>query len=549
MYQALYRKYRPSDFSDVVGQKVIIKTLTNSILNNKISHAYLFSGPRGTGKTSVAKIVAKIINCQNLKNITPCNECVCCTQTNLKQNTDIIEIDAASNNGVEEIRELRNKVTLVPSYGKYKVYIIDEVHMLTTSAFNALLKTLEEPPAHIIFILATTEPHKIPQTILSRCQRYDFKKISDKDIKDRLNYVCKKENISIEESSLDLISKFSDGGMRDALSILDQLSSYTLDTITDSDVHDIYGTIVDSEIREFINLISNKDIVNIYNKIEKYDSEGKNLTKIIDQIIEYLKNTLIYLNCNNYFNDEESIKNYSETCDNLKEDQIYNYINVFLDSLKNIKTTNNVKLVFELAIIKILETNRGNQTKTEEKNIQKQAKKIEVINEVEDIEITEEEQIKIKELKQIRINNTLANFNKKDLIEFKKEFGVISNYLMNPDYSSLISLILDGDLKAKGDKNLMFVFKTDKLQSYFNNSLEKIEKMFREIFKIDFKPIAVAEAEWENIKKEFNESIKNKSNKYKYIEEIKSKQITGKKSSNKNTNTIEKNFENLIIYN
>ena len=187
MYQALYRKYRPKTFEDVVGQQVIIKTLTNSILNNKITHAYLFTGPRGTGKTSIAKIFAQIVNCESPEKITPCNKCVSCTQNINKQNTDIIEIDAASNNGVDEIRDLRDKVSLVPSYGKYKVYIIDEVHMLTTAAFNALLKTLEEPPKHIIFILATTEPHKIPATILSRCQRFDFKKISINDIKKRIN--------------------------------------------------------------------------------------------------------------------------------------------------------------------------------------------------------------------------------------------------------------------------------------------------------------------------------------------------------------------------
>ena len=186
MYQALYRKYRPKTFEDVVGQKVIIKTLENSIANDRISHAYLFTGPRGTGKTSIAKIFAKVINCHNRQNFTPCNNCVSCTQT---QNIDIIEMDAASNNGVDEIREIRDKVNLVPSFGKYKVYIVDEVHMLSNQAFNALLKTLEEPPSHVIFILATTEPYKIPETILSRCQRYDFKKISENDIFKSIKYI------------------------------------------------------------------------------------------------------------------------------------------------------------------------------------------------------------------------------------------------------------------------------------------------------------------------------------------------------------------------
>ena len=243
MHQSLYRKYRPQTFDDVVGQKVIIKSLKNVILKNKISHAYLFTGPRGTGKTSVAKILAKTVNCVNLTDTSPCNECVSCTQINQKQTVDVIEIDAASNNGVDEIRELKSKVSLVPTVGKYKIYIIDEVHMLTIGAFNALLKTLEEPPAHIIFILATTEPHKIPETILSRCQKFDFKRIDDKSMDKRLKYICKSEKIDIEDQALEEIIRFSSGGMRDSISLLEQAQVYSDSIIKLDDVHEINGTL------------------------------------------------------------------------------------------------------------------------------------------------------------------------------------------------------------------------------------------------------------------------------------------------------------------
>ena len=250
MYQTLYRKYRPSNFNEVIGQDIIIKTIKNEIKNNKLSHAYIFSGPRGTGKTSTAKIIAKTINCENPIDLMPCNKCVNCTLINNKQSIDIIEIDAASNNGVDEIRELRNNVNLVPSSGKYKIYIIDEVHMLSIGAFNALLKTLEEPPSHVIFILATTEIHKIPNTILSRCQKFDFNKISVNKIKERLEYIIKEEKINIEEEAIIEIARLADGGMRDALSILDQVISYSDDKITVSSIHEINGTIPQYELKE-----------------------------------------------------------------------------------------------------------------------------------------------------------------------------------------------------------------------------------------------------------------------------------------------------------
>ena len=255
MYQALYRKYRPDNFNDVVGQDVIKKTIINEINNNKLSHAYLFCGPRGTGKTSIAKLIAKLINCENQKDGIPCGKCSSCE--NYKNNVDIVEIDAASNNGVEEIRELRSKVNLLPANSKYKVYIIDEVHMLSIGAFNALLKTLEEPPAHVIFILATTEINKIPTTIVSRCQRFDFSKISSSQIYSRLKKIAREEKIDITDKALEEISKLTDGGLRDAIGLLDKVISYTNEEITEEIVHEVNYSVTESVIGNILIYIDN----------------------------------------------------------------------------------------------------------------------------------------------------------------------------------------------------------------------------------------------------------------------------------------------------
>lgn len=558
MYQALYRKYRPSTFEDVVGQKVIIKTLSNSILNNKITHAYLFTGPRGTGKTSVAKILGKIVNCEKLDGITPCNYCVNCTQNNNKQNADIIEIDAASNNGVDEIRELRDKVNLVPSFGKYKVYIIDEVHMLTTAAFNALLKTLEEPPKHIIFVLATTEPHKIPATILSRCQRFDFKKISINDIKFRINQICELENINIDEDAIELIAKLSDGGMRDSLSLLDQLTAYTNEKITVNDVNDVYGTITIKEIYDLIVKILNKNINTVFDSISQYDNNGKNLVKIIELVIEFLKNVLINYNCSKYFEEKEENEYYSSICSSTTEDKIYKMIEILLEATKSSKTTNNIKLIFELSIIKIIELDNKNESKNEIKqeqiSIYEEKKEIKQEMKVDKKELSDELSEKINEIKKIRINNALANFNKKQLIDFKKSFDDIKELLMDPDYSSIISLMLDGEIKVKGDNYLIFVYEAKNLDEYFNSILLDIERTLNKVFNQNLKPIAIANDSWKIIKTEFNNNLKQKKKIYKYIEETYNiEEIFNTKEENNHSislnNDIEEIFEDIIVYN
>ena len=558
MYQALYRKYRPKNFNEMIGQDVIVKTLQNAISRNKISHAYLFTGPRGTGKTSTAKIFAKTINCERPENGIPCEKCVCCTQINNQQNVDIIEIDAASNNGVDEIRELKNKVNLVPSISKYKVYIIDEVHMLSTSAFNALLKTLEEPPSHVIFILATTDPHKVLPTILSRCQRYDFKKVSESKIYDRLKYVCEQEEITIDDSALKEISRLANGGLRDALSILDQVAAYSNDTITEKNVHDVNGTITQNDLKRMILSLTNDDLLNIFNIIDDYDNSGKNFVKLIEEIILFYKNILLMKKIPNYFDNNYS-ELYNEFSNLYTEEQLIDILNELNSNINVIKNDSNSRLIFELAIIKIINIKKNSQKFNKQldnnetislttKNIKNENSDVELKKEMETKEkmISPEIENQINQLQDIRINNTLSKLNKKIIIEYKEKFKSLNFKLLDPENGEIISMILDGELKAASEEYLLFVLKTDNITKLFNLSIPKIEQFLNNEYSTKFKVIGVEQNKWNYIKNQFN----NKTKKFEYTSELINYEDIFKDSDlKKDESTIDSMFKNIVEYN
>ena len=388
-YKALYRTYRPSTFDEVTGQEHIVRTLKNALATDKLAHAYLFAGPRGTGKTTMAKLLAKALNCDQGIGC-QCNECKNCKAIIEGSHPDVLELDAASNNGVNEIRELIDKVKYGTILGRYKVYIIDEVHMLSDAAFNALLKTLEEPPEHVIFILATTDPLEILPTILSRCQRYDFSKLSDKDIKNRLKAVLEKENVEYNERAVDTIISLADGGMRDALSILDQVLAYSGNKLDEKDVLDIFALESKEEKLALLSSIISRDTSDVLQRINRYISLGTDIKRLTDDLLIILKDILIYqssrnIDCLEILTEEEA----SSFFKRLDVDETIKMIDVIMGAQKDFKNVTAIIPLFQITILKLIAAKKsdaqGNivEQKVQEQPVKQPQPKVEAIKEKE----------------------------------------------------------------------------------------------------------------------------------------------------------------------
>jgi DNA polymerase-3 subunit gamma/tau len=411
-YKALYRTYRPKDFEEIAGQEHITKTFKNALKNNKIAHAYLFSGPRGTGKTSIAKIIAKAVNCEQAPVSNPCNNCEICKGIDSNVISDVIEIDAASNNGVDEIREIRDKVKYLPGVGKYKVYIIDEVHMLSQGAFNALLKTLEEPPKHVIFILATTEPHKIPATIHSRCQRFDFRGVSVPEMISRMKTIIEEEAISISSEAVKVIAESAEGGMRDAISLLDQVVSYTDQKVTVDDVHAIRGTVSNEKLLGVAYAIYENDSVQAIKLLDELISLGKEAQRLVENLIKFYRDLLIFKNTNTSDLEHLLFENekFQKLSNQLNNNMIFFYIDVLNKAQNDMKYTNNAKLYMELALIKMVDKVEKQEIVIEneflalKKEISNLKKEIDNIDVTPILKVTEQQPEEVNQIKNEELN-------------------------------------------------------------------------------------------------------------------------------------------------
>ena len=534
MYHALYRKYRPMTFDDVVGQDSIVTTLRNSIINKTFSHAYMFFGPRGTGKTTISKIFARSINCEEPINGCSCGNCPKCLHSFEKECVDIIEIDAASNNGVDEIRELKNKISLVPAELNYKVYIIDEVHMLSIGAFNALLKTLEEPPEHAIFILATTDPQKVPETIISRCQCFSFKRISDNAIVDRMKFITEKENISIEEDVLHDIAKFSDGGMRDALGLLDKLSSYTDKKITSDSFAELNGTITKCDLERFVDNIFSNNIGEILTYIVDINNSGKNLIQVIIQLLDYLQDTLFSYYVNNV------VLKYPV-------DKLISLANVINDKLSDVKKSSNPRIYIEMLLIDFCEKNKNfnsveiisreiisdkklannfiknnqtivctenyakNDTAVIDTNVKKDNDSSDniMMNKEPLPSINKKVILNLNDIMKARVNNIMATADKSILKEVIDKMPIFNDYTFDSEIGFVACALLDAKVRAAGSIGIILSYEYDSIVKQNLLNLEKINEVYNKLNKTNYKLAIISDLEWDRAKKDYIKTIKS----------------------------------------
>ena len=558
-YLALYRKYRPMKFSDVVDQENTLKILTNSLKEGHISHAYLFSGPRGTGKTTIAKLVAKTVNCLNLNDdFSICGKCENCLDI-LNNSPDIIEIDAASNNGVDEIRELKSKINLVPSKLKYKVYIIDEVHMLSISAFNALLKTIEEPPSHVIFILATTEFYKVPQTIISRCQCLNFTRIKTSSIEKRLREISDLEQINIEDEAIHEIAEYSEGGLRDALGMLDKLASYSLDKITVDDFLRINGLVSKNDMDEFIKQILNKENEKVISSLTKFDELGYDFSKLLEKLMQECRDLMV--SC------------YQENTDKLlNSHELYNLIMCFNETYNLLKEAMNRKIIVEVKLLKFMNSSNDSTNASSVSNMSSTlSDKNEAISreipvnsfvKQENTEMPKMGNIKIEErkvevdlpksikkysidldTKRIRINNTFALASKMLKNIALDKWKKLDDYLVSTDYSYEAGLLKDTTIGVVSKNNMILTTKYETLIDDIYSNFEKITEFINKIMESNIKVVVLTNDEFKVEVDNYKEHMKDEGY-YKYKEETKSfinyKQVIEKNEDLSYTNLVDK---------
>lgn len=558
-YKTLYRVYRPQKFDEVAGQEHIITTLRHAVEENKIAHAYLFCGPRGTGKTTIAKLLAKAINCNHEEK--PCDNCENCNQITSGTHPDVIEIDAASNNGVDEVRSLIEKVKYAPTQGRYKVYIIDEVHMMSTGAFNALLKTLEEPPAHVVFILATTEPHKILPTIISRCQRFDFTKITLEDIVNRMNVVVNEEGYKCDREALEMIAKLADGGMRDALSILEQCLAYNDKHLTVNDVNHIYGILSLDKKIDLIKVMLSKDMKTSLSMLEQMKMNGVDIKRLTLDLVDILKDVVIYKNT-----DDVSLlfilsKSHLDMISPyISCDEAFSFIDILMDASEKYAKVVNPAIYFELAILKMcnhvkdekviyIETSKSNDEGT--KSIVKEEYD-DVIDDDLEVNETVEEELPTFEFEKVEeveeevddnikvdpndIMNILVQANRKILENIQERWPIIKRYLANLNTAKSASMLCDGTAVAACQGGLIIAFEFEpavNAVNYYKN-YNQLSQFLSEILGDEYKFIAIQQDEW----------IKTRSH---FIELKKAgklpapKEITLKHIDSKNLNTVELN--------